>query len=114
MRLITTGCFSKRYQPGPWAAALLVAGSWLGATTYATTTSAAQTVPGAPSVARTEFRNQGDLVFISKGALWDLDGTSGKLTLLAPASKQTSDGQFSPNGRWLSYSVGSGQVGLAR
>jgi len=94
--------------------ALVLAGPWLWAMTYAPAPGAAQPVPGMPSVDRAHFLHYGDLMFISEGALWDLDGASGKLTLLAPASKEPSHEQFSPNGRWLSYSLASGQVWLAR
>jgi hypothetical protein len=70
-------------------------------------------VLGAPSVDRTAFLHSGDLAFVSEGGLWALDGATGRLSLLAPASEQPSLGQFSPNGRWLSYSLGTGEVWVA-
>jgi len=76
--------------------------------------SAVLSVTARPSVDRAAFAHFGDLAFISKGALWVLDGATGKLTLLAAASQQPSDQEFSPDGRWVSYSLGSGQVWLAR
>ena len=82
--------------------------------TYAAAPGAAQPAPRVPIVDRAPFVHDGDLMFISEGALWDLDGANGRLTLLAPASKEPRDEQFSPDGRWLSYSLASGQVWMAR
>jgi hypothetical protein len=91
-------------------------GLCLGATASVVTASAgpvtAAVLP-APSVERAAFRHYGDLAFMSEGGLWALDGATGRLSLLAPANKQPSLGQFSPNGRWLSYSLGSGEVWVA-
>ena len=70
-------------------------------------------VLGAPSVDRAAFLHYGDLAFVSEGGLWAFDGATGRLSLLAPASEQPSLGEFSPNGRSLSYSVGTGQVWVA-
>ena len=112
MSLTAADLFTDRRLLRRLATALLIVGPYL--TTYAPTPSGAQPVPRAPSVDREHFLHHGELMFISEGALWDLDGATGKLTPLAPAGEQPRDGQFSPNGRWLSYSLGSGQVWLAR
>jgi len=96
------------------AAAFVLAGPFLGSMTYDPAPGGAQPAPGVPSVDRANFLHHGDLMFISEGGLWDLDGAGGKLTLLAPARKEPRGEQFSPDGRWLSYSLSSGQVWLAR
>src|SRR5580658_4275729 len=99
-----------------WPVRLCVVGLALGAVTSAVPASGAQTTSTAPvpQVDRAGFKPYGDLAFISEGSLWALDGATGRLTLVAPASQQPSAEQFSPNGRWLSYSVGSGRVWVTR
>ncbi|HUC13485.1 MAG TPA: hypothetical protein VMS00_03445 [Acidimicrobiales bacterium] len=106
----------KRYWLGPRAVALVALGLSLGTITSAVASDAQAVlaVPARPSIDRGAFAHYGHLAFISEGALWVLDGASGRLTLLATSNQQPSDGQFSPDGRWLIYSVGSGKVWLAR
>lgn len=67
-----------------------------------------------PRVNRAAFARYGNLAFISEGSLWVLDGRTGRLRLVAAATRQPLDPEFSPDGSWLSYSVGSGRVWLAR
>jgi WD40-like Beta Propeller Repeat len=67
-----------------------------------------------PLVNSAAFSHQGILAFVSEGRLWVLDGETGKLTGVSRSSQQALDPQFSPNGRWLSYLVGTGQLWLAR
>jgi dipeptidyl aminopeptidase/acylaminoacyl peptidase len=58
------------------------------------------------------FAQEGELAFISRGRLWVLDGTSGRLTAVSRPGQTASDPQFSPNGRWLAYDT-DGRVWLA-
>lgn len=67
-----------------------------------------------PIVDRRAFGHHGDVAFISRGTLWDLDGTTGKLTKVAGAKDHPSDPQIAPNGRWLSYALKSSEVWVAR
>lgn len=113
MRSIALNLSSGWRLPWLWATALFLAGPCLCAVA-APASGAAHPTPGRPTVDRGSFVHEGDLMFLSEGALWDLDGATGKLTLLAPAGKEPSREQFSPNGSWLSYSLASGQVWLAR
>ena len=116
MRRIARASLATWPRPSQVLVALASVGSCLGATTPAVTASAGRLTPavlGAPSVDRAAFLHYGDLAFVSEGGLWAFDGATGRLSLLAPASEQPSLGEFSPNGRWLSYSVGTGQVWVA-
>jgi dipeptidyl aminopeptidase/acylaminoacyl peptidase len=58
-------------------------------------------------VDRAAFAGHGDLAFVSEGRLWVLDGATGRLTALTPLSQQASDPQFSRDGRWLTFEVGT-------
>jgi len=68
----------------------------------------------APHVSAAGFAAHGDLAFISEGALWVLDGSNGKLTLVATSQQLPRHLEFSPNGKWLVYTTGAGRVWLAR
>jgi hypothetical protein len=59
------------------------------------------------------FRGEGNLAFVSKNRLFVLDGSSGSLRVITSSAHQASNLQFSPNGRWLAYSLDNGQVWLA-
>ena len=68
-----------------------------------------------PAVDRPAFSHQGVLAFVSQGRLWVLDGETGTLTAVSGRWQQAFDPDFSPNGRWLSYTLeNGGQVWLAR
>ena len=60
----------------------------------------------------------GELAFVSRGRLWVLSGTGGHLRADSPAGDQASAPRFSPDGRWLTFTVstgvGAGQFWLAR
>jgi TolB protein len=43
-----------------------------------------------------------------------LNGNTGSRVLVAPRREEPSAPRFSPNGRWLSFSLGRGRVGIAR
>ncbi|MGA3220627.1 MAG: hypothetical protein ABSE77_16340, partial [Acidimicrobiales bacterium] len=61
------------------------------------------------------FRGYGDLAFVSLGALYVLDGSDGALHQLTGIEAEATGPQFSPNGKWLTYSVGTCTCfGLAR
>jgi hypothetical protein len=64
-------------------------------------------------VDRSAFAGHGVLAFVSRGRLFVLDSTQ-KLTAVTSAAAQASDPRFSPNGRWLAYTLGTGRLGLAR
>ena len=65
--------------------------------------------PSAPTVDARAFAHEGDLAFISRGTLWVLDGSSGRLRKVAvPRGLVPESPTFSADGRWLSYLVGSG------
>ena len=65
-------------------------------------------------VDRSAFAGHGVLAFVSSGRLFVLDGSTQKLTAVTSAAAQASDPRFSPNGRWLAYTLGTGRLGLAR
>jgi dipeptidyl aminopeptidase/acylaminoacyl peptidase len=68
-----------------------------------------------PFVNMRAFSHEGELAFVSKGRLWVLDGPTGTLTPLTRPSRQASDPQFSPDGRWLVYGVfASSATGVGR
>lgn len=56
----------------------------------------------------------GDLAFVSQGKLLVMAASTGKLTDLGGASGLQPGLQFSPNGKWLAYELGSGSVWVAR
>jgi hypothetical protein len=60
------------------------------------------------------FSGQGLLAFVSRGDLFVLNGRKGTSTLVTARGEQPTTPQFSPNGRWLSFSLGTGQFVLAR
>jgi hypothetical protein len=60
------------------------------------------------------FAHHGELAFVSRGRLWVLDGRRGHLTAVSRAWQTASDPQFSPNGRWLAYTVGTSRLWVAR
>jgi dipeptidyl aminopeptidase/acylaminoacyl peptidase len=65
-------------------------------------------------VDRSAFAGHGVLAFVSRGRLFVLDGTTQRLTAVTAAAAQASAPRFSPNGRWLAYTLGMGRLGLAR
>lgn len=70
--------------------------------------------PGRPAVTAGPLAGRGALAFVSLGRLYVLDGSNGRLALLAGADAHPSDPRFSPDGRWLSWQLGDGDVGVAR
>jgi hypothetical protein len=60
------------------------------------------------------FEHHGELAFVSRGRLWVLDGRRGRLTAVSRPWQTASDPQFSPNGRWLAYTVGTSRLWVAR
>jgi dipeptidyl aminopeptidase/acylaminoacyl peptidase len=77
-------------------------------------THAAGETPKWVFVNRSGFAGHGLLAFVSRGRLFVLDGKTEKLTAVTSAAAQASDPRFSPNGRWLAYTLGPGRLGLAR
>jgi len=66
-----------------------------------------------PAVNEDAFANRGILAFVSQGRLWVLDAT--KLTAVSRPYQQASSPEFSPDGRWLTYTLRNGlQAWLAR
>lgn len=67
-----------------------------------------------PFVDARAFAGEGDLAFVSRGALWLLDAGSGRLRRLpVPAGLTASSPTFSPDGRWLAYLVSRGSPDAA-
>ena len=67
-----------------------------------------------PGVNARAFAHEGDLAFISRGTLWVLDGSTGRLRRVAvPPDLAPEAPAFSPDGRWLSYLAGSGHAAVA-
>ena len=71
--------------------------------------------PTSPSVDAKAFSGQGSLAFISRGALWVLDGDTKSLQRISlPAGFTAASPTFSLDGRWLAYttsrSTNSGQT----
>jgi dipeptidyl aminopeptidase/acylaminoacyl peptidase len=64
--------------------------------------------------AASSFSGHGLLAYISRGSLLVLNGNTGSRVLVAPRREEPSTPQFSPNGRWLSFALGRGRVGIAR
>ncbi len=60
------------------------------------------------------FARAGELAFVSRGRLWVLDGRPGTLRAVSPAGEQASAPEFSPNGRWLSYTLAGSEPTAAR
>lgn len=67
-----------------------------------------------PFVDARAFSGHGLLAFVSRDALYVLDGRSGRLTEVARALEQPTWLSFSPGGRWLTYGLGNGRAGVAR
>lgn len=65
-------------------------------------------------VNRLGFAGHGLLAFVSRGRLFVLDGKTEKLRAVTSAAAQASDPRFSPNWRWLAYTLGTRRLGLAR
>lgn len=73
----------------------------------------AQSPPGGVFVDTKAFAGHGVLAFVSRGRLFVLDGSTGKVTAVTPPGQKASEPELSPNGAWLTYTVGA-RVGLAR
>jgi hypothetical protein len=82
----------------------------VGFDTHATT---ALTSAPVPAVNKNAFAHHGILAFVSQGGLWVLDGH--RLTAVSRPYQQASEPEFSPNRRWLTYTLDNGlQTWLAR
>ncbi len=68
----------------------------------------------APFANTAAFRGHGRLAFVSRGRLFVLDGEAGRLVAVSTPGQHAADPQFSPDGRWLTYSIGTSQLWLAR
>lgn len=68
---------------------------------------------GYPSVDTKAFKGDGDLAFVSLGALFVLDGSTGRVRQVPPLTGATSDPQFSPDRRWLAFEPGDNDVAVA-
>ncbi len=67
-----------------------------------------------PTVDARAFTHEGDLAFISRGTLWVLDGSSGRLRkVTVPLGLVPESPAFSSDGRWLSYLAGSGSAAVS-
>ena len=81
----------------------------------ATSTAAALRLPYGLSVANpAALAGHGDLAFISQGKLLVMAGGSGKIRGLGELSGLNLPPQFSPDGKWLAYDLGTGSEWLAR
>jgi dipeptidyl aminopeptidase/acylaminoacyl peptidase len=65
----------------------------------------ARTSEAVPSVNAAAFAGHGELAFVSRGALWVLDGTTKTLRLAAPPDMRPSNPVFAPDGRWLAFAA---------
>ena len=66
-----------------------------------------------PFVDRAAFAGHGKLAFVSLGALYVLDGKSQQLRRVTTRDSDVANPHFSPNGRWLTYTLGNDNVGVA-
>ena len=73
----------------------------------------AAALPNGVFVNRSAFAGHGLLAFLSRGRLFVLDGRTQKVTAVTRAGAQATDPRFSPNRRWLAYTVGTGRLGIA-
>lgn len=73
-----------------------------------------QVATAAPVVNSRAFSGHGELAFVSRRALYVLDGTTGKVVRVAAASEQPDAPAFSPDGRWLAFGSFHSYVGVAR
>src|SRR5579872_1437263 len=62
-----------------------------------------------PAVDARAFRGEGRLAFVSLGRLFVLDGATASLRAVRSAAGPAAP-QFSPDGRWLAFRVGSGAL----
>lgn len=67
-----------------------------------------------PVVDARAFHGHGDLAFVSRDRLYVLDGTTDKLTAVTSGAEVASAPAFSPDGKWLAYSLGQRGAGVAR
>ena len=58
-----------------------------------------------PSVNVAAFTRHGELAFVSRGALWVLDGATRTLRLVAPPDMRPASPVFSADGRWLAFAA---------
>lgn len=68
---------------------------------------------GAPVVNARAFSGHGELAFVSRRALYVLDGATGKLVRVATAEEQPDAPVFSPDGRWLAFALSHSRIGVA-
>jgi dipeptidyl aminopeptidase/acylaminoacyl peptidase len=111
----------RRWRRRLWLALLTVAVAGLAALVFGLagrgsngTRPRVQSSPAGLFVDRAAFAGHGELAFVSLGGLFVLDGATGDVTSVATRDRDVSDPQFSPNGEWLSYTLGNDNVGLAR
>jgi WD40-like Beta Propeller Repeat len=63
----------------------------------------ARTSGAVPSVNAAAFAGHGELAFVSRGALWVLDGATRTLRITAAPDMRPSNPVFSADGRWLAF-----------
>src|SRR5262249_60470650 len=67
-----------------------------------------------PRVNAAAFAGHGELAFVSRGALWVLDGTTKALRRVPAPGVTPLDPVFSPDGRWLAFlGMSTGPAGTA-
>jgi len=98
------------------ATAVLAAGAAAAGIVHAVggSTATAAGLPKGVFANRSAFAGHGVLAFVSRGRLFVLDGVTRRVRMVSPAGVQTSDPRFSPDGRWLAYTVGRERLGVAR
>ncbi|MCU1495994.1 MAG: putative signaling protein [Acidimicrobiaceae bacterium] len=67
-----------------------------------------------PFVNARAFHGHGNLAFVSRGALYVLDGQTNHVAAVTGEAASAITPSFSPNGKWLAYGVGQGGAGVAR
>jgi TolB protein len=66
-----------------------------------------------PIVDAKAFHGHGNLAFVSRDQLYVLDGSTNKLTAVTSGTEVAGTPSFSPNGKWLAYSIGQSGAGTA-
>lgn len=67
-----------------------------------------------PAVNARAFHGQGNLAFVSLGALYVLDGQTDQLKEVTDEGEGATVPSFSPNGKWLAYGVENSGAAVAR